>query len=419
MASSSASLSEPYVLAHTKRRLFPNAEDPQSYAVTDTQFSTGTWLAGEQIRQDVVAELAPFNHVQIGNGYPDLVGVTRLDPELLAVDRLGDDPPLVVVESKGYTANRLVDTERGIVQAYNRLDEANAAFLAAPADAITQTDETLARELNVGILGVGPGGTVEPAVVPRLVGHRGAEGANAIRFQASAQGVANKSFGLNHPKNYLGYALAMAEAQHREEADRLLETHVVGDTASARQGAAFLGLVDTSLGRDRLTPLGREVARFAQEQEGSVRAALERFADWKRTRSRFSTEAPRWGQLARRVVFAYPATQLLVAELEELHEWNEPNPTLVDLVTSLFTQHPSFTVELFIRGTAEARQAVLDTDGKLRQAALADGDVYHSPTVFQLKAMLYHVGLLTERGREPNRLDPETDVWALRNPVSR
>jgi len=48
---------------------------------------------------------------------------------------------------------------------------------------------------------------------------------------------------------------------------------------------------------------------------------------------------------------------------------------------------------------------------------LADGNVYHSPTVFQLKAMLYHAGVLTERGAEPHRLDPGSDVWRLRVPL--
>jgi hypothetical protein len=40
--------------------------------------------------------------------------------------------------------------------------------------------------------------------------------------------------------------------------------------------------------------------------------------------------------------------------------------------------------------------------------------VYHAPTVFQLKAMLYHAGIPTERGREPDRLLQAVDVWALR-----
>jgi len=37
--------------------------------------------------------------------------------------------------------------------------------------------------------------------------------------------------------------------------------------------------------------------------------------------------------------------------------------------------------------------------------------------VFQLKAMLYHAGVLTECGVEPSNLDPEADVWKLRTPV--
>ncbi len=31
--------------------------------------------------------------------------------------------------------------------------------------------------------------------------------------------------------------------------------------------------------------------------------------------------------------------------------------------------------------------------------------------------MLYHGGILTEQGTEPHRLDPETDVWRLREPL--
>ncbi|WP_435320278.1 hypothetical protein [Haloarchaeobius sp. TZWSO28] len=50
-------------------------------------------------------------------------------------------------------------------------------------------------------------------------------------------------------------------------------------------------------------------------------------------------------------------------------------------------------------------------------ATLADGSVYQSGTTFQLKAMLYHAGIVTERGTEPGSLDPETDVWALVNPI--
>ncbi|MEA5386283.1 hypothetical protein VB779_03645 [Haloarculaceae archaeon H-GB11] len=412
---SAASLSEPAVLAHAKRRLFPDADDDRSYAVADTQFAMDEWLPGRPIPPAVRETLAPFNHVRVGSGYPDLVGVRRLESDLLAVDRFGDDPPLVAVEAKGYTGSEAVDVERGVVQAYDRLHEANAAYVATPADAISRSARTLARELNVGVLGVGAGGNVEPFEVPRVVGNRTSDDATAIRFQATAQGVADASFGLNHPKNYLGVPLALA---HPEETDAVLAERVVGATADARRGAAFLDLVEERPDRTVLTPLGEEVVRFALDRCGSVDAALEEFDDWRRSRKRFCDLAPEWGQLTRRVVWAYPATKLLVEELQTMHDDGITDPSLVQLVEWLHVHHPTFTVELFLRGTDAVRRRVLDADGELQVAELADGAVFHSPTVFQLKAMCYHAGILAERGAEPHRLDPERDSWRLRNPVS-
>ncbi len=120
--------------------------------------------------------------------------------------------------------------------------------------------------------------------------------------------------------------------------------------------------------------------------------------------------APEWGLLIRRVVWAYPATQLLVEELQTMHDDGVREPSLVDLVEWLHVQHPTFTVELFLRGTDDVRSRLLDADGDLRVGELEDGNVFHSPTVFQLKAMLYHAGVLTDRGAEPHRLDPTNDL---------
>jgi hypothetical protein len=152
MSSTADSLSEPRVLAHAKRRLFPD-DGKSAYAVADTQFARDEWLPGRPVDPDVREALSPFNHVRIGGGYPDLVGVRTLEPALLVVGRLGDEPPLIAVKAKGRTSGG-VDTQLGIVQAYDRVHEANAAYLAAPASAISETDWTLARELNVGVLGV-------------------------------------------------------------------------------------------------------------------------------------------------------------------------------------------------------------------------------------------------------------------------
>ncbi len=411
---SSAALSEPQVLAHAKRRLFPADDQSGTYAVVDTQFAGGEWLAGQAIEASVMETLAPFNHVRLGSGYPDLVGVRALESELLAVDRLGAEPPLVAVEAKGAT-DRGVDTERGIVQAYDRLHEANAAYVAVPADAVSQTDRTLARELNVGVLGVDASGRVEPVEVPRVVGNRATDEATAIRFQASAQGVADRSFGLNHPKNYLGYPLALAADGPTEQ---LLADHdVVRAVDDARRGAAFLGLVAERPDGVELTPLGREVVRFARARYGDVERALEEFAGWYRSSQCFYDLAPDWADLARRVVFAYPATQLLVEELQTMHDDGFDRPTLVEFVRYLHEVHPTFTVELFLRGDDDVRSRALTAEGDLRPAPLREGRSYHAPTVFQLKAMLYHTGILTERGAEPSNLDPTADVWALRQRV--
>ena len=414
MASASRELTEPHVLAHTKRRLFGEDAEESAYAVADTQFSADRWIDDRRIDPAISEALSPFNHVRVGTGYPDLVGVGTLDEELLAVDRLGGQPPLVAVEAKGYTADGSIDVERGIVQAYDRLHEANAAYVTAPASAVSQSSRTLARELNVGVLGVESGGTVEPLEVPRVIGNRTTTETTAIRFQASAQGVTDRSFGLNHPKNYLAYPLAL---HHPADTETMLEARVVGATNAARRGAAFLGLIEERPDGPELTPMGREVVRFALEEHGSVDAALKTFANWQGSRRRFHDVAPRWGAMTRRVVWAYPATRLLVEELRRLHADGIGEPSLVDLLVYLHELHPSFAIELFVRGTDDARSRVLSPDGDLRREAATDGEVYHSPTVFQLKAILYHAGILTERGAEPSNLDPESDVWKLRHPV--
>jgi hypothetical protein len=205
------------------------------------------------------------------------------------------------------------------------------------------------------------------------------------------------------------------DRDHRE----LVDEHVVSAVDGAVRGAAFLGLVEEYGSDYRVTALGQEVVRFALREYASVDAALAAFQQWQRSRKRFVDIAPRWGELTRRVVFDYPATELLVTELQSMHDTGLPAPSLPELVTWLHEHHPTFTVELFLRGDDDVRERALTADGELRETVLQEGASYHSPTVFQLKAMLYHAGILSERGREPSRLDPEADEWALREALSR
>ena len=407
---------EPEVLAHTKRALFPGDHRERGYAVVDTQFATDRWLAEQHVDPRIRESLSPFNRVEIGTGYPDLVGVGWLDEEWVFGDPARDHPPLIAVEAKGYREDEYVDVEQGIVQAHDRIAEANAAYLAAPRDAISAAAQSLAQDLNVGVLGVAGAGDVDVLEAPRLVGAESPTTASAVRFQTTAQGVAEQSFGLNHPKNYLAYPLAV---YHDAPADELIAEHVVGAVESARTGAEFLGLVDSDPRGDvSVTGLGREVVRFALERyDGSLEDALSQFDDWRRTQQRFAEEAPAWGQLTRRVLAEYPATPLLVEQLQTLADGGVVEPSLRELVLHLHEHHPSFSIELFVRGTEDARQRVFVDETTLDRDALADGNVYHSATTFQLKALLYHAGVLAERGAEPHRIDPTTDSWALATPL--
>ncbi|MEZ3142755.1 hypothetical protein [Halobaculum sp. MBLA0143] len=120
------------------------------------------------------------------------------------------------------------------------------------------------------------------------------------------------------------------------------------------------------------------------------------------------------------MLYRYPATETLVTELQRLADDGVASPTVVDVVRRLHELRPAFAVELFVRGSDAARRRVLDDGGGLREAALTESSVYHSPTLFQYKTMLYHAGLLAERGTEPSELDdPTATNWGLCEPLSR
>ena len=99
---STAALSEPQVLAHTKREMFPDDGSTDSYSICDTQFAQSEWLSGQPIPEAIRDTLAPFNHVEIGTGYPDLVGVRSFDTTYLTTEQVLE-PPLVAFEAKGHT----------------------------------------------------------------------------------------------------------------------------------------------------------------------------------------------------------------------------------------------------------------------------------------------------------------------------
>ena len=403
-------LAEPVVLAAAKDALYPDVEnEPGHYAVTETQFTQDSW-GGWSIPEDVRDRLAPFNAVRLESGEPDLLGVGR--PAVEVLNDSAASTPVVVVEAKGHTASGTAPIGRGIEQAHSHLPEVNLGYVAAPIDSVTETARALARELNVGILGVHDAETADLIEPARVTGAgEFSTGIDAIRFQASPHGLTEGSFPLNHPKNFLGYPLALATSG---DTDEIYAEHVVGAVSGGRRGAILLDLVADRGDGEYLTHLGAEVVRFAHAECGGVEAALEKFAGWAGTRQRFTNDAPRWAQLARGVTMQYQPTRLIVDALEALHRDGVESATLPQVTEQACEFNKPLAVEVFF--TQDRREDVLTGDGDLDRAVLDDPTVYKSGAHFQFKAQLYHVGLLTKGGTDnPDKVI--TDEWRLEQPV--
>ena len=293
-----ALLAEPTVLAAAKDTLYPDIEtSPDQYAVTETQFTQSTW-GGWTIPQTLRERLAPYNTIRLAAGEPDLLGVGMPATEVLNGDAA--TTPVTVIEAKGHNSDpAAADVARGITQAHSHLPEVNLGYVAAPAPSITDAARDQARNLNVGVIAVDDTDSarvVEPACVTGAGEFSTTIG--AVRLQATTHRLTDGSFPVNHPKNYLGYALAVAADGDTEA---VYADHVINAVSGGRRGAILLNLVDEQPTGDLLTHLGAEVVRFAREQHRGITDALEVFDGWTGRSTRFTELAPRWAQLARSV----------------------------------------------------------------------------------------------------------------------
>lgn len=418
---SGTNLSEPEVLAPTKNALSSKFATKVGYAVTDTQFSTAEWREGIPIKEKIKSQLSPFNHVRVAGGYPDLVAAAWLKKEYYRGHAPEiEAPPLVIIEAKGYRNDTKINATESVMQAHGRLDEANLAFSALPSEAVTEHVQSLGRELNVGVISVAQDGTVEISEKPRLVGTQVGREASVIRFQAGPQSVADQSFHLNRPKNYLGYPICVYSSKLADKGttEEILSEYVVSDLKGARDGAVSLDLVEKGYANsDKLTPLGEEVVRFGlQQHDGSIDSLLREFKEWSGSRTRLTKLAPEWSLVARWIVHSYPATQLLIKTIQELQQ-HVNKPTLPQLVQKMYDENPTFAIELFIRDTEKSRSKVLTAEGRLNKSVLEEVDVYRSVTTHQFKQMLYHCGILSESGKDTSNLVPEESVWTLERPL--
>jgi len=407
----SATLPEPTVLAAAKDALYPDLNTrTDQYAVTETQFTTKKWGDWE-IPKDLRRRLAPYNSIRLADGEPDLLGIGMPALEVLNADTV--TTPVAVIEAKGHNTDpSAADITTGINQAHSHLSEVNLGYVAAPAPSITTHARALARTLNIGVIGIeSPTDAflVEPA---RITGAGDfSTTIDAIRFQATTHRLTEGSFPVNHPKNYLGYALAVAATDPTET---MYTDHVINSVASGRRGAVLLGLIDNQPNGEALTQLGAEVVRFARTQHGSVGAALNEFASWKGRSTRFTSLAPRWAQLARSVAIQYDPTRLIIEALERLHHRGINSAPINAVVQEACRINQPLAVEVFF--THSRREDVLTAAGDINEATLTDPTVYKSGIHFQFKYHLYHIGLLTEGGTD-DKNEVLSNQWALSQAV--
>lgn len=406
-----ATLSEPAVLAAAKETLYPDLDtNSDQYAVTETQFTKPSW-GGRKIPDDVRRRLAPYNTLRLTDGEPDLLGVGLPALEVLNADAAST--PVAVIEAKGHNSNpSAADVRRGINQAHGHLSEVNLGYVAAPIQSITDRARALARELNVGVIGV------ETSHEATLVEPARVTGAGdfsttiaAIRFQATTHRLTDGSFPVNHPKNYLGYALAVAADSETRD---VYSEHVINSVSGGRRGALLLGLVDNRPSGETLTHLGAEVVRFARTRHGSIGIALDEVASWKGHSTRFTEFAPRWAQLARSVAIQYDPTQLIVDALERFHQRGSEPATIDAVAREACRISRPLAVEVFF--TQSRRDDVLTSDGDIAESVLSDPTVYKSGIHFQFKFHLYHIGLLTVGGTD-DKSEVLSNNWALEQPV--
>ncbi|TKX81347.1 hypothetical protein [Halorubrum sp. SD626R] len=405
-------LAEPTVLAAAKDTLYPDIDtSPDQYAVTETQFTQSTW-GGWTIPDALRERLAPYNTLRLAAGEPDLLGVGMPATEVLNGDAA--TTPVTVIEAKGHNSDPGdTDVARGITQAHAHLPEVNLGYVAAPATSITDAARSHARNLNVGVIAVHDTGStrlVEPA---RVTGAgEFSTTIDAVRLQATTHRLTDGSFPVNHPKNYLGYALAIAADG---DTDVVYADNVINAISDGRRGAILLNLVDAQPNGDSLTHLGAEVVRFARDQHGGVTAALEIFDSWTGRSTRFTELAPRWAQLARSVAIQYEPTRLIVESLERLHDQGVRDATIADMALEATRINQPLAVEVFF--SQHRRNNVLTAAGDIDDSVLTDPRIYRSGIHFQFKYQLYHLGVVTTGGTDDKEavLDNE---WGLEHAVS-
>lgn len=222
------------------------------------------------------------------------------------------------------------------------------------------------------------------------------------------------SFKKNHPKNAVGYLLAL---QADEDTKDVFRRYVIKSVDDSRRDATGLGFVQATPETYRATEQGREAARTIVYHHGSVNSALEAINDQSGRAVRFIDVLPVMGVVTRQPLLEYKPTKILLDTLDSLAGQGDRRPSLSTVAKTIAQRRPTFALEFFI--APDDRGDVHETgSGELDLEKFDDGMIYSTHTTFQYKAMLYHTGILTTRGNDTKMdLDPTSSVWALEDPL--
>ncbi len=229
--------------------------------------------------------------------------------------------------------------------------------------------------------------------------------------------------GLNHPKNYLGFALAFSIASSTDETKELLDKYsIVNDFEKAKNGAIELGYVSTDDGEYELTERGEAIVGLAEEEYCSVEKGLESFGDLYGSPKRFVQVRPEWTEFLQTSILAVPPFERLIGGIQEiLSERVAPTEELElpKMFGELYLNDPKFALALFLDSETRRRFEDLSLDpddigGSLPEELYNPGN-YFSRTIFSLKSFLWHAGILTTKGREASKLHPTDEhyLWGL------
>jgi len=218
----------------------------------------------------------------------------------------------------------------------------------------------------------------------------------SVQRAQQKQGVSQ--FSLNHPKNYFGVALAVASDR---DTGYLITNNLVAMGGRARAGAEALGLIDQT---NSLTELGETIIAMVEE-ESCIEDELGAFTTLSGSSERFVDAAGAyWEPIVKHALREHTVCVDVVDVLEKT------GPVTLTELASISIRHDHDLKDTLLRNPANYTP---ETFGPKQAAELKYADAYSGQAVYQFKNLLYHCGVLTERGADTSALLPQQDVWEI------